>query len=210
MTLIDICKDIYVINLLRRTDRYEKVQEQAKRFGFPFVITSAVDAQDINNPTKLRDGEHALLLSYAKVLNWAKSRKLGKILIFEDDFELVEDFNERLSEFSYIPNDWDLIYLGGNNSHLGAGWRSAERINSYVNRLYSTYCAHAIILNERMYNKVLDRIKQFDKPLDVIMTDLQQDHKVYGFCKTMCKQFDSMSDIIGFNPEYNKKGIFND
>lgn len=210
MTLTDICKDIYVINLLRRTDRYEKVQEQAKRFGFPFVITSAVDAREINNPTKLRDGEHALLLSYAKVLNWAKSRKLGEILIFEDDFELVEDFNDRLNEFSYIPNDWDLIYLGGNNSHLGAGWRAAERVNSYVNRLYSTYCAHAIILNERMYNKVLDRIKQFDKPLDVIMTDLQQDHKVYGFCKTMCKQFDSTSDIIGFNPEYNKKGIFND
>lgn len=210
MTLTDISKDIYVINLLRRTDRYEKVQEQAKRFGFPFVITSAVDAREINNPTKLRDGEHALLLSYAKVLTWAQSRKQEKILIFEDDFELVDNFNERLSEFSYIPDDWDLIYLGGNNSHLGAGWRAAEKVNNYVSRLFSTYCAHSIILRESMYPKVLAGIKKFNKPLDVIMTDLQQNHKVYGFNTTMCKQFDSVSDIIGFNPEYNKKGIFDD
>lgn len=208
MVLTDICQDIYIINLLRRTDRYERVAAQAKQFGFPFVVTCAVDAKEIHNPTRLRDGEHALLLSYAKVINWAKSRNLDKILIFEDDFELVDEFNFRLNEFSYVPEDWDLVYLGGNHSHLGAGWKSPEKVNMFVNRLYSTYCAHSILVRNTMYDYILDGISKFDKPLDVIYCDLQQKFNAYGFSKTMCRQYDSESDIIGFNPEYNKKGIF--
>lgn len=208
MTLTDICPDIYVINLLRRTDRFERVQQQSQKFGFPFVITCAVDAKEIQNPTKLRDGEHALLLSYAKVINWAKSRGLEKVLVFEDDFELVEEFNYRLVELAYVPTDWDLIYLGGNNSHLGAGWKAHEKVNTFVNRLYSTYCAHSILVKNTMYDHILAGIAKFDKPLDVVYCDLQQKHNVYGFSKTMCRQYDSDSDIIGFNPEYNKKGVF--
>lgn len=208
MVLTDICPDIYVINLLRRTDRYERVAAQAKQFNFPFVVTCAVDAKEIHNPTKLRDGEYALLLSHAKVINWAKSRNLEKVIIFEDDFECVQNFNERLIEFSEIPRDWDLVYLGGNHSHFGAGNIPPERVTDNINRVYSTYTTHAMMLKNTVYDSVLCEISNLNNPLDIVYCKIQQKYKSFAFSKNLCKQYDSYSDIIGFDPEYNKKGIF--
>ena len=208
MILTDICPDIYVINLLRRTDRFEKVQAQSKKFGFPFIITCAVDAREVQNPTKLRDGEHALLLSHARVINWAKSRNLESVIVFEDDFECVENFNERLAEFKEIPADWDVVYLGGNHSHLGAGNVGPTQITENVMRVYSTFTTHAMLINKSMYGVVLDKISQLSAPLDVIYCDIQKKYNCYAFSRNLCKQYDSYSDIIGFDPEYNKKGIY--
>ena len=208
MILTDICKDIYVINLLRRTDRFERVQQQSRKFGFPYIITCAVDAREIQNPTKLRDGEHALLLSHAKVINWAKSRNLESVIIFEDDFECVENFNERLAEFGEIPPNWDAVYLGGNHSHLGAGDIAPKQVSENINRVFSTYTTHAMMIKKSMYDVILDKIGQLNSPLDIIYCDIQKKHNCYAFSRNLCKQYDSYSDIIGFDPEYNKKGIY--
>lgn len=207
MILSDICKDIFVINLIRRTDRYDHVASQAIKHGFSFFISSAVDSQEIKNPTKLRPGEHALLLSHANVINLAKKRNLEKIIIFEDDFECVENFNERLIDFNHIPPDWDLVYFGGNR-HPEAGSTPRTKINKFVNRLQSTFCTHSILIKNTMYDHILNSICQLNNPLRIIYTDLQKKFNVYGFVNTMCRQYDSVSDIIGFNAHYNKQGVF--
>lgn len=209
MTLNDITPNIFVINLLRRTDRLEHIQEQSRRFDFDAMITAAVDAQEINNPTNLRPGEYALLLSHGKILTYARYMNLDKIIVLEDDADFVADTNERLSkEWQEIPSDFDLVYLGCNKQYLGAGRVPATDVSDNIIRLYSAFTTHAMVINSSIYDIVLDKIDQFNMPLDVIYSEVQKDCKAYGFKKNLAKQLDCHSDIIGFNPAYQAQGVY--
>lgn len=199
----------FFINLLRRKDRYDSMKNQLDKLKISATATIAVDALEIRNSTPLRDGELALLLSYQKVVAWAKNSGFPCISIFEDDALFCSDFNERLEkEWPLIPDDWQLIYLGENNCSLGAGWIPSESVNEKVRRIYSSFGAHAIIIKESMYQPILDGISRFDKPLDVMYCDLQQQYPVYGFHTPLVQQGSFISDIIGFNAGYYEQGVF--
>lgn len=209
MTLNDIADQVFVINLERRQDRAEHMREQSEKHQFDALVVRAVDAKEIQNPTGLRDGEYALLLSYASIIQWARQKGFDKIIILEDDAFFVDDFEPRLeSEWPLIPADWDLVFLGENNSSLGAGWIPSVAVNSKIRKVFSSFGAHAILIRSNMYDSILDGISSFDKPLDVMFASLQQHCNAYGFIPTLCKQRSFHSDIIGFNPEYLEKGVF--
>lgn len=208
MLLNDICPNIFIINLLRRTDRFDSCRRQMENFKFSGTICIATDARDIKNNTNLRDGENALLHSYKKIIEYCKNLNYKSALIFEDDFIFEPDFNDRLSEFNFAPQDWNLIYFGRNAKSLGAGFLTEVKVNEYFSQIFSAFGAHAILINENMYDPILDGINKFDKPLDVMYVDLQQKYNAYAFTKPLVKQMDTMSDIINFNPGYAAMGIF--
>ena len=209
MTLNDIAENIFTINLIRRKDRFDHFMEQTNKFDFHAMVTAAVDSKEIVNPTNLRPGEYALLLSYAKIIEWAKLRAWDKIIILEDDVVFEDDLNDRLErEWKLIPDNWDLVYLGENNCSLGAGWLPSTPVNESIRRIYSSFGAHAIVIKSHMYNRILDGIMKFDKPLDVMYCDLQSSSHTYGFNRPLAKQKSFESDIIGFNPMYLEQGVF--
>lgn len=205
-----IFPNIYVINLLRRIDRFKHVIDQSKKYNFKYDIIEAVDSNDIENPTSLRPGEYALLQSHKLALEKAKSNNLDSILILEDDFIFVEDCLLRLEELQDIPNDWEVIYLGANHSHLGAGTVPSEDISDHIIRVKSSFCTHAMVIKSNIFDLIIDSIDTNPRPLDVIyVDDIQARNKSYGFKNNIVKQIDSHSDIVGFCCGYNSMGIFN-
>ena len=209
MNLNTIFPNIYVINLIRRIDRFKSVLAQSQKYGFKYKIIEAIDANDIENPTGLRPGEYALLQSHKLALQTAKENNLDKVLILEDDFLLVDDFKERLSELSLIPSDSEVTYLGANHYHLGASSIPPEIISDSVMRVFSSFCTHAMLIDCSVFNIILNAIDTNPRPLDVIyLQDIQSRGRSYGFKYNLVKQLDSHSDILNFNPDYLAAGIF--
>lgn len=209
MKISDLSDKIIVMNLDKRTDRLHNCNLQAEKFNFNFVRINSIDGSLINNNTNLRNGELGLLKTYKKVLEYCIDENFQQVLIMEDDFQFDEDVEERLEEIKLIPDNWDVIYLGANHYHLGAGTIKPIKINDKIIRIYSSYGAHSIIIKKSMYQKIYEKILEYKFPIDVIFANMQIEINAYGFIKNICKQYDSYSDILCFNPFYNAKGIFN-
>lgn len=205
----NIFPDIYVINLIRRIDRFKSVLAQSKKYGFKYKIIEAIDANDIENPTGLRPGEYALLQSHKLALETAKANNLGSVLILEDDFVFVDNCEDRLQEFYEIPEDFEVAYLGANHSHLGAGTIPPEEISSNIIRVRSSFCTHAMVVKSSLYDLIIESIENDPRPLDVLYVNTVQSRgHSYGFKSNIVKQIDSHSDIVGMCCGYNASGIF--
>lgn len=203
----NLLKNCTVINLPHRKDRLDEFHAESFLHKFRYTICEALSGADLPPVHNLRSGEVGLLASHKLAILNAKERNLDTVAIFEDDAEFVPDFNEKLSQLD-IPEDWDIFYLGANHYHLGAGAIPPEPVTENVMRIYSSYTTHAIVLKKHMFDPVISAIDFMQLPLDVVYCSLQRVYKVYAPCRNLCKQRDSHSDIIGFNPEYNKKGIY--
>ncbi len=127
----------------------------------------------------------------------------------EDDFAPVPDFNERLSELQDVPEDAELIMLGANLYHCGAGSIPPVEVNDKVLRVFSAFTTHALIVKESIYDVVLAGIDKLNQPLDIVyLTDVQSRGKSYTFKKNLVKQLDGYSDIVQFSVNYNAAGFY--
>lgn len=102
----------YVINLKRRDDRLKEL-----RLPFDYTIFEATDGREVFSQYPIKQqGFMGCWDSHRRLFNKIKEENTEYTLIMEDDVDLVENFNERLNEvISELPNDWDLLYLGGWN-----------------------------------------------------------------------------------------------
>jgi len=111
-----------VINLERRSDRWEKFVKQ--NLGFNSVRFLAIDGNKLvstpqlqrifdGNDYKMRRGMVGCALSHLQLyVDFIKSNK-DFICILEDDIEIVPNFKEKLLHvIKQLHTDWDLVYLG--------------------------------------------------------------------------------------------------
>ncbi len=134
---------IYVINLDKRTDRWDRMTAIFKKTGIKANRVSAIDGRKFTKsqkqqmcgpyPIHLSGPEIGCLLSHLSIVNDAYMRGFNAIWIMEDDVEVLEDpsiipsFIENLTR---IDKNWDLLYTDTNckNSqgapiHFGSnGW----------------------------------------------------------------------------------------
>lgn len=120
---------IYVINLHRRKDRLNKVDELLKTFNIKFTRWDAVDGLYLEpnlfvkdlfkiNDFQNRMGVLGCALSHFELWKYLSSSCIfDKILIFEDDVNLCHDFVQKwktsFSNIASMDQMWDIIYLGG-------------------------------------------------------------------------------------------------
>jgi GR25 family glycosyltransferase involved in LPS biosynthesis len=112
-SLNDFFSEIVIINLDHRTDRWRECEAQMKRFSFTATRFSAFFSPDHGETRYLPFGTTA---SHRAIMDTVCFHGWPSTLILEDDFKIIhDDFNERISSaFSSIPDDWDILYLGGN------------------------------------------------------------------------------------------------
>ena len=105
--------------------------------------------------------------------------------------------------FDALPDDWDMLYLGGNhNTHVGNS--PPIVINEKIVKLHSTLTTHFVAINNHMYDVILARLSKFDNPIDVVYTGIQKLYNVYSTSKTIAKQLNGYSDIENRVVDYSQ------
>jgi GR25 family glycosyltransferase involved in LPS biosynthesis len=183
----------FVINLERRKDRLEQLT-----IPFEWERFNAFDAVKLGKP-----GYVGCLFSHRTLLEQIRDLKLESAIIFEDDVELCENFQNKFDEIlKKLPDDWDLLYLGG--------WNQGE-IKKYVEGLdiaENVICMHAYVVRDKFINTAIealhstDEIKESEKkPEDLKCDALLRKYLIKGKCficnPPLAWQREGFSDIEG-------------
>lgn len=186
---------IYCINLDRRKDRWEETIKELDKWGLTDEVErySGVDGNSLKNETQIKDGELGILNTHLKIINESKEKNYENILILEDDIEFTEKIKLLDEYMTIVPNDWDMIYFGGNhNKHMG---KKINYINDKIIKLKETYGIHCVAINNSIYDLILNVIDKRKKPIDVYYADIQKNYNCYGFNPSIALQRVSYSDI---------------
>lgn len=187
---------IYCVNLDRRADRWGETQVEMKRLNLQNRVFrySAIDGNEVGGKNRLLPGEHGLILTHINILKEAIDKGYSNILIFEDDVEFINDFENIDDYISKVPEDWDIIYLGGN--HI----RGPRKVNDRISRVTKTYTTHAMLINSKSFQRLINELSKFNAQLDVIYTNLNL--RLYTCMPSIATQRVSFSDIQGGNVNY--------
>jgi len=141
-------------------------------------------------------------------------------VIFEDDVTFIDDFYEKFNKkIDYLPEDWDMFYIGGNNVFSKGNFNLITgdkdfviTLDSYKNLDYElckttwTQCAHALAINSKFYQTLMNEINNNSTtPIDIIYSNLQQKgYNAYAFLPSLALQRPSFSDIENGFVDYSK------
>ena len=205
MRLFDRIDKVYCINLDRRTDRMENFNNEVVKYNLgEFERFPAYDGDKIDfskYPPNLKPGAIGLILSNIEIIKDAKKNNYKKIIIIEDDCYFSDEILNIDSYFELLPDDWDLLYMGGNhNTHMVTN--PPIKINDKVCKLHNTYTTHFVAINESMFDIIEMSLINTHYPIDVIYSNLQKNHNVYSFTPAIALQLEGFSDIEQVNVNY--------
>ena len=194
----DFFSHIYCVNLDRRTDKWEGCVKQFNKYDLSVERFSAIDGNKINNPTDLMSGEWGLLQTHIELIKDAKNKGYKNILILEDDVEFMDDIGNIFNNIKgQIPNDWVMLYLGGN--HVGGSIQISENIF----RVIHTFTTHAFSINSELFDLIINGLPKYKKPVDVFYAELHSLFPSYVIRPHLAWQRESFSDIQGGIMNYN-------
>ena len=178
--------DAYVINLDRRADRMEKLFTSNPEFKNKVQRLSAVNGRELKLTPRLarlfaphdffwKKAIMGCALSHL-TLWWqlfTERPEIQNYLILEDDAKLSPEWMARWNEAKgYVPDDYDVVYLGGILPPNRAGFEQVkEKVNPYFSRVapnqffgqktptrYFHWCAYAYVLSRAGAQKILQRL----------------------------------------------------
>lgn len=204
------------INLDSRTDKKAHIQNELNKYDITAKRFSACLPNDNYKNWSIVGnvpGQRGCFLSHIKLISEYNNE--DKILgIFEDDVVLCEDFNERLEYIEKNFNkDWDIFYFTS-FYHLNNDpkkWKSVEfefTDVKYINRVYSSFCTHAYLVNPKSINKILDLcMKNLNNTyaIDHLYLLIQPELNCYSFTPGMATQLAGTNDI---NNHHKDQSVF--
>ncbi len=208
---------IYCINLKERTDRWEECLKNFKKYDI--TNYEQVEATKITSqlPNKRR-GQIGCAISFSKIFDTAIKNNNEKILIFEDDFEFVDDkenlFNKLNNSINDLPQDWDSLFLGGTlvNDY---GHIPIKKYSNTLYKLNSAHCLHAVAFSkkgllkikkffEKNENWYLDLINKYEA-IDIFFArDYQYQTQTYIPNEILCYQRVNPSNIENAIYDYSE------
>jgi hypothetical protein len=207
-SISEIFDRIYCINLDRRKDRLELFQEETKRWGLEGIRRyPGMDGNDLperyKGTRKFPRSAIGLVMTNIKILEECLSDQVSSVLILEDDVVFTPRMRSAGEILGGLPENWDSLYLGGNhNSHKGVS--PPKKVSDGLCKIHHTFSTHAVGFKGDFIQKVLDRIRRVDSPLDVAYTDLQKIHNFYCFYPALAVQRSGYSDIQNQTMDYSK------
>ena len=205
MKLFERFDKVYLINLSHRKDRLVEFNKEIEKYNLGIYYRfEAINGKFHKKKyqTSLNDGEVGIILTNIEILKDAKKNDYKEILIIEDDCSFTEEILNIESYFKELPNDWKMLYFGGNhNTHIGVN--SPKVINDKVIKLHHTYSAHFVVLKNDIFDELLFSLSLLNKQLDVIYAEIQKRHIVYSFYPAIAKQRADFSDIQNKQVDYN-------
>lgn len=192
MNINDFFDDIYCINLEERKDRWKTAVEALKQLG----ITSLKRYPAI----KHQQGAVGCRMSHVDIITRAKQEKRRNILIFEDDIEVLPGEDNQISHALDELNDldWDMFYFGAT---IAPGSKVTPVTNNIAHTNFA-YTTHAYALNGRIFDYVLESVKNF-QVIDVFYNQVVVSRgKTFIIHPIRVVQQEGYSDIEGKHTKY--------
>lgn len=181
-------EEVVCINLVERPDRLEHMNKLIKDHNLSI---------NFYHPSKNNENPRlGCATSHYNMVKYAKEKGLRNILILEDDIFFINPIESCIP----LPDVYDMLFFGGipvqffdheNNPiytyPYGVSW-----IRS------STWCAHAYIVNNSIYDDILNSGIPTDEPIDAIYVHKYGQHRqCFLHWPMSIGQITSISDIDG-------------
>lgn len=189
---------IVVIHLLRRADRWARVEEQFKKFGITRYDVFEAHDRPLDHTGK-PNGNSGCTASHRGVFELICHHKWKRCLIFEDDVEfLFEEWPEMFEAIvPEIPDDYAMFYLGG---HFGEP--PIARVSDAMIRIGRMLTTSSYSVSYEFARKVAPQIQGVG-PIDSLLSGYHRDNPCYIMDPRICAQFESFSDLTD-RPSENK------
>lgn len=181
---------IYCINLDRREDRWRECLGKFKKYDLNVTRVPAVDGSTLSGAYCISLPELGCLLSHIMVFEDILKNDYQVSLIFEDDFELLVDWKQKLHDaFTNLPSDWDMLYLGC--KHVA----EPSVIHPTLYRVNGAYTSSAYIIKKQFAEFILPHLKLLRKQIDVYFKEFQVSGHMYAVKPCISWQWANHSDI---------------
>jgi GR25 family glycosyltransferase involved in LPS biosynthesis len=202
---INIDKIIY-INLERRKDRKENIENELNNYGLNF---ERYEANEIK--VGYCQSPVGCTISHLNVLKLARERNYKNILILEDDFTFLvskEEFENQLTLFFNENIDYNVCMLSYNLN-------DSEKTNyDFIVKALDVQTASGYIVNSNYYDKLIALYEWSHPKLsetgehwiyasDMVWKRYQRDDKFYCFTLRIGKQMAGYSDNSQMLVNYN-------
>lgn len=204
--------DMYVISL-KHTDRLENIKTQENKINEKIEIFDAVKGDTLDIQTLLKTNtitdkyknankkEKRVIGCYLSHLNLLKKIKENNsckyTIIFEDDFDIViSNFCQEVQNIirKMEKYDFDLLFLGNLQNNKGQHMIDTIYKMNVDENLWGT---HGYIVNNKNIDKIIDKVKIMDEPIDNKYEKLGKNNELNIFIvhPTIVNQCGLKSDI---------------
>jgi len=191
--MINIKKSV-CINLASSTERRESSRSLFEKHGLDVEFVEAVDGDELDIDNDICKGYNGLTKTLIGIIEKAKSENLENILIFEDDNEFSDDFNEKLDYvLSDTPEDWSVLYL----SCISVG--ACEKVSGGIHLVSHALYGNAFIIKNTMYDEFLRRLYEYNNISDVSLAlcyEKNDKFKAYTIFPCIAWQKPGISDAL--------------
>lgn len=195
----------YVINLEKRVDRWNKIQDDFKNTDLKLTRWNAVYGKDMDEKSikELTTTRCYYLcapsiigcwLSHAKLWEHIVKNNENNVLVLEDDSYPTERFDNLSQLWKEIPEDWDMVYFGCYGScekGILFNLKNNQVISKNVIRPVIPIGTHAYLLSNRGARKLLEHkdLKKISFHLDcTLAATFDKNFRVYAFVPPLVHQ----------------------
>lgn len=182
---------IFVINRDARTDRWQQCLEEFGKFGITkFERFQAYDHAEIDGHI---GGNGGATTSHRALLDVIAYNKWPRVLILEDDFEIVRpDFHELFDMMiKEVPDDWAMLYIAGHYAE-----KPQSRVSPHVIRIGAMMTTSSYAVTWQTARLIAPNIYG-SAPIDTLYYRWNRELKCYIFQPRLMVQRESFSDLQG-------------
>ena len=183
--------DMYVITL-GKEERLENIKNQQNKIINKIEIYNGVIGLNLDKNELIKNNilsenynlskndnhskrEIGVYLSHQNIYKKIKeNNKKGYTVIFEDDFlinsdNLIDEIKKAIDKLNDKNIDFDFLFLGNTTNNYGVNIVDNLYNIDVNNNLYGLY---GYLINNKNIDKIIDKTKQIDRPIDNIIQDL--------------------------------------
>lgn len=190
----------------------KQIGDELGKHNIKSVLVPGVDGELLDMPptmsadkSPVSKGDLGCTRSHLSLVKHAKENRLNNYFVFESDVLLHPDFSNLFPAYmKQVPDDWDMIYLGGNHdggfSYLNPGPNNFDNnpdipFPENVIRLHRTFTTHAIAVKHTIYDDLINVLSNVEK-VDIAIASLHSKYNCYGFRPHLAWQRTGYSDIL--------------
>lgn len=207
-TLVD---KVYVINLDKDVERLQNIDTALRKQGIVYERLSATVGSKLQDDPRLSDfcnrfgtdGIKGCAISHHRCWEDMLENRYSRILVFEDDAVIPDDFDEKVRNvMGRIPNDYEIILIGcrffcKNENLLEKTVHTIlnsapEAVEDGIRKVSGSLGAHATIYTDSFVKKIID--EPIHTHIDVQIQRWISKHKIksYGVTPEIVETMDAL------------------